>query len=454
MPYDNPLGASYSSNHSATSSYSDASSATWESSTVYTPMSTPRRGSPNSGSVKRESSAVSAPTPVSTPDRYANINGFNAMNALTQGMMVGYQQQMDFTPSQQPTLAPEVNMPQVSMAEMDYGPYLDSSLCNSFTAYDGLPLCAPSLENELFSPMSDMSCPTPLSNSCVVPSQTNFMDLYTIQSPIKSLHLSMDYEHASPECDSGFSMSDCSPQSMRYMMPDAEHQLPECSTPSRPSNFRDSRNGNDHGGLLDYQVPFYDKPTPAADSEPKTPARREAPAAKLPRKKSSSAAKREDRSGGGSGKYGSITAVSRAGHFCSHPSCGGKFVRLEHLKRHGRTHQPPRSPVPCEFCKKIFPADRMDNIKAHVLRHAVPGARSRTQYHPDAYALWLSMEKKPRKGSAAAVSNNNNSNNNKKKIKAEGGGQEGTAARSTTAGPGSRPRTVQAGCGGPSARSS
>merc|ERR1711964_233198 len=78
-------GDCFSSNHSADSSFSDGSSATWDSSTVYTPMSTPRRGSPNS--VKYENSVYSVPTPSSSPDRYAALNGFSAATTMTQNMV-------------------------------------------------------------------------------------------------------------------------------------------------------------------------------------------------------------------------------------------------------------------------------------------------------------------------------------------------------------------------------
>ncbi|KAJ6092823.1 hypothetical protein N7486_008112 [Penicillium sp. IBT 16267x] len=49
-------------------------------------------------------------------------------------------------------------------------------------------------------------------------------------------------------------------------------------------------------------------------------------------------------------------------HSCPIPSCGRLFKRLEHLKRHVRTHTQER-PYPCPYCSKAF--SRSDNLAQH-----------------------------------------------------------------------------------------
>ncbi|KAL4761304.1 sexual development transcription factor SteA [Aspergillus foveolatus] len=49
-------------------------------------------------------------------------------------------------------------------------------------------------------------------------------------------------------------------------------------------------------------------------------------------------------------------------HSCPIPSCGRLFKRLEHLKRHVRTHTQER-PYPCPYCNKAF--SRSDNLAQH-----------------------------------------------------------------------------------------
>ncbi|KAI1925378.1 hypothetical protein LOZ04_001977 [Ophidiomyces ophidiicola] len=58
-------------------------------------------------------------------------------------------------------------------------------------------------------------------------------------------------------------------------------------------------------------------------------------------------------------------------HSCPIPSCGRLFKRLEHLKRHVRTHTQER-PYPCPYCNRAF--SRSDNLAQHRRTHgAQPG---------------------------------------------------------------------------------
>ena len=55
-------------------------------------------------------------------------------------------------------------------------------------------------------------------------------------------------------------------------------------------------------------------------------------------------------------------------HSCPIPTCGRLFKRLEHLKRHVRTHTQER-PYICPHCTKAF--SRSDNLAQHVLHHGL-----------------------------------------------------------------------------------
>lgn len=56
-------------------------------------------------------------------------------------------------------------------------------------------------------------------------------------------------------------------------------------------------------------------------------------------------------------------------HSCPIPSCGRLFKRLEHLKRHVRTHTQER-PYPCPYCNRAF--SRSDNLAQHRRTHGNP----------------------------------------------------------------------------------
>jgi len=53
-------------------------------------------------------------------------------------------------------------------------------------------------------------------------------------------------------------------------------------------------------------------------------------------------------------------------HSCPIPTCGRLFKRLEHLKRHVRTHTQER-PYVCPLCNKAF--SRSDNLAQHRRTH-------------------------------------------------------------------------------------
>ncbi len=372
ISYNNPLGDSFSSNHSANSSFSDGSSATWESSTVYTPMSTPHRGR-TPCSIKREGSTFSAPTPTSTPDRYGSTNGFCAMNAMTQSMMSGYHQDSMMFPGNQMVVANPVNM-----ADINYGPYVDDTIYNSFNSHHGLPTGTPSLEQDLYSPVSEIRSSPSLIENCVVPSQTTFMDPFSgLQSPahpVKSLQFNLNYDCQVSDFDAGFSMENSSPESMRYLVPEYAERTPECSTPSRSSSQRQAH--------LEAALASV-SPTPTETQAQKA-------AARLVRKRS----KRENRQCMIPRTNIPVAYHQQPKKTCSVPGCHGKFVRHEHLKRHEKTHSS-KERYPCEFCGRPF--GRTDNLKSHIKLHAFPNKGKRTDYFEGAREVYERMSMKPRR---------------------------------------------------------
>ncbi len=70
---------------------------------------------------------------------------------------------------------------------------------------------------------------------------------------------------------------------------------------------------------------------------------------------------------------------------CNFSNCKSQhgFKRLEHLKRHERTHGAQKL-LQCNYCATKFPLQRQDNYRAHVKLHAGNKKRRRTKYFPEA----------------------------------------------------------------------
>ncbi|KAK0125704.1 hypothetical protein ONS95_000294 [Cadophora gregata] len=378
IQYINSMGGDcFSSTRSANSSFSDGSSATWDSSTVYTPMSTPRRGSPNS--VKYEHSVLSAPTPSSSPDRYANMSGLSAMTAMSQNMVsMFHEPHSSFTGTSNTNSTPDL------MAGFSYGPYLGQSMSNSFSSSHGLPMCAPGLiHDDIYSPVSEVRSSPPILENCIAPSQTTF-DAYGLQSPmhpIKSLHFNIDYDCAARDFETGFSVDESSPGSMRYMMADSNNLRSGPSTPSRTPSHHRYHQSHASNSLDDLRHELKVETNQAKKL-------------RLVRK----------RSKGGSRAYeplssscSSIGINPKASFPCDWEGCSRKFARQEHLKRHQRTHDDVKEK--CEFCPKLFSISRKDNYKTHMRLHAFPQKGNRTPFFPEALDVWMAMDDKPRKAS-------------------------------------------------------
>ncbi|KAI1506710.1 hypothetical protein F5X99DRAFT_365267 [Biscogniauxia marginata] len=100
-----------------------------------------------------------------------------------------------------------------------------------------------------------------------------------------------------------------------------------------------------------------------------------------------------------------IQVIAKGTYRCDHPECiamgRNPFKRQEHLKRHKSTchnPNPEESNTECPFCKRCF--NRKDNWRQHLKLHTKPNrAISRTDYHPEAKALYDAEMKKTKQRS-------------------------------------------------------
>ncbi|CZT40866.1 uncharacterized protein RSE6_00533 [Rhynchosporium secalis] len=377
MQYAHPMGGESFSSSNAASSFSDGSSEAWETSTVYTPISTPRRGSP--GEAKFGSSVFSVPTPTSSPDRYVTASGFCAMNNFTQNTMTTYHEpQENYSGVLNTVSTPNQHIPRFD----SYGQYLGHSMAPSFITNDGLPMNTPSLINDdMYSPVSDMSCSVPNLGNCVAPSQTTF-DGFGLQSPmnpVKTLNLMIDYDCQPSEYDTGLLINTVSPGRVDYPMPEYQHHKSEQLTPSRRLSNRQM-----FGQSQECESPtsYHAKSEVCVDQV----------------KKNLLAKKRAARVGVykvSSAGFG-ITSNPKARFMCDWKGCTKKFARNEHQKRHYKTHLGERTL--CEFCEKDFPKDRQDNILTHVRLHDDDSPTGRTKFNPGAKAFIKQRESESRNG--------------------------------------------------------
>jgi hypothetical protein len=84
-----------------------------------------------------------------------------------------------------------------------------------------------------------------------------------------------------------------------------------------------------------------------------------------------------------------VDHVAVGAHKCTVPGCKSErgFKRLEHLKRHQKTHYEKKE-IKCKYCKNdLSQSDRPDNYRAHVRLHAIPYRKGkRTKFYPEAKA--------------------------------------------------------------------
>ncbi|KAL2075883.1 hypothetical protein VTL71DRAFT_826 [Oculimacula yallundae] len=363
IQYSNRMGGeSFSSSHSANSSFSDGSSDVWDTSTVYTPMSTPRGGSPNEA--KYQNSVFSIPTPTSSPDRNGAVNGFSAMNTFTQSMMATYHQP-GFPEVPISNLTPNHAQPYFNT----YAPYLNNSMVQSFVSNHGLPMNTPGLTNhDMFSPVSEISSSSEALENCVVPSQTTF-DAFNLQSPmnpVKSLQFSIDYNFQNSDYDTCMLMNDSSPGRLGYVAPDYQPYRSEHSTPPRGPSHRQS-----FVQPQEYESPIEIRYEPEVDAKQDKKPRKSARRSQVYDRLSTS-----------------IGVNPKATFSCVWPGCKAKFARSEHQKRHHFTHVGEKEP--CDFCGRLFATNRGDNLLTHVNLHAYPTKSSRTKHHPGAPA-WIAL---------------------------------------------------------------
>jgi hypothetical protein len=94
-------------------------------------------------------------------------------------------------------------------------------------------------------------------------------------------------------------------------------------------------------------------------------------------------------------------------HKCTIPGCKSEsgFRRLDHLKRHQKTHRDKKE-LKCIYCQKIlFQVDRSDNYRQHVCLHATPDRKGkRMKFDVKALAEvaeWEEIKTRSRQGKSA-----------------------------------------------------
>jgi hypothetical protein len=241
----------------------------------------------------------------------------------------------------------------------------------------GIPISTPSLDMDLSSSISCMeSCP--VSMNFVDPSQTTFINVFDVHSPMRPLQ----FQSPASDCTADLPFELSPSANMTYHLPYEECKSAS-TTPSRWSTA--SQNSTTRRN-------FESMRSSAAlqRAEP------ESHAVKRARKR----LQREINSGMIPDNIRIQRASDKA---CFWPGCGKMFKRQEHLKRHERTHRPhpEKDCFPCEFCNRPF--NRFDNMKAHVERHADPVHTKRTKFYPEAQAAFEAMDRKKKKTKAEAV---------------------------------------------------
>jgi zinc finger protein BrlA len=238
---------------------------------------------------------------------------------------------------------------------------------NSFSNQSGLALDSQSFNGDLFSPISDFG--PSHTEDFVDPSQTTFIHTFELDSPsrpTKAFQFNMSYDTPASDYDSGF----------EQFIP-SYYDMKSCSTtPCWPSPVR--------------QPILETLQTTAALQrvEEQSPDSKEGLQRTLVEKRS----RRNRMRAIGQDLLSNINCEESPTKQCTWEGCDRRFRRLEHLKRHERTHTR-KDLYPCEFCLKDF--NRTDNLKDHILRHTLPYKKSsRTKFYPGAQALYDKMGRK------------------------------------------------------------
>jgi uncharacterized Zn-finger protein len=357
------------SNHSVASPFSSSSpmnssfssdGSNWDSSsTVDSPLHTPIRASFDF--VNLEDVKLCASTKSTIPERKSVNLGLCTMNSMGEDMFSGFSDPSMIFAADGKLLSGD-NMMEYNNFATYVGPTGSSFSIQSRPALDPQPF-----DGELFSPTSDFG--SSHTEDFVVPSQKTFIDTFELDSPSKStnaLQFNMSYDTPASDYDSGF----------EQFIP-SYHDMRSCSTtPCRPSPLR--------------QPTLETLRTTAALQrvQEQSPGSREGLQRTLAEKRS----RRNGMRAIGQELLPHIDRAKIPDKPCTWEGCDRRFKRLEHLKRHERTHT--RNDLfSCQFCFKDF--NRTDNLKDHMLRHTLPYKKSsRTKFYPEAQAAYDKMGRK------------------------------------------------------------